>query len=121
MRQIDIFLKRTVNLRRHVTLLAAVPEGFGRSQYGCGKLPQSLDFGCPAVDRVQAADRLNPAPAAVAEGERHPVAADKPAALVYQGEACRSHIERSMDRLDELFKLLPERLVFFQLPQSAIL
>ena len=71
------------------------------------------------VERVLAADGFDRAAAAAADRHAHAVAADQPPAFVGDRVGRLPHVELFVRGARERFQLLPQRLLFGQMPQPA--
>ena len=106
-----------VSTKPEVSPAMRVPKGFASFEDGAGQLGEPLHLHGPAVERVEATDRADFAPAVLPQDERHAVAADNPPPFVGDRKRGRRQLERAMHGEDELLDLLPECLAFAELLQ----
>ncbi len=120
-RLVDVFLHGLFDLRGHVLGVARIPDRFAAGHHRRGQSPQQADRVGTLVEDVLAADRLDHAAIALADGHADAVALDQPPPLVGDRVGRLDRLQRGMDGAGEILQPGPEDLPVGEVPQLAAL
>ena len=118
-RFVDVFLDGVFDLGWEIAAVAGVPHRVAAGHDRRGQTVEQHDGVGPFVKGVLAADRLDVAFPALADGDADPVAIDQPPAFVGDGEGRLVRIETGVDRAGKILQLRPHGLAIGEVPQAV--